>query len=270
MNPLEVLAEAVIDTLKEFSIGKLTLTSETLQEAFLAREEITSLLIGSPTYNGRQALSAPGEDKSDVAPTKSDTPNELSDELLMEFREVFLKIFDSLGPIIKGQYESLFSELMKQINESESLLNLGALGKHMGQMVDALVSQAIDQIDFSNDFFVELIRDLYKMEGQLYSYQSYSRETNQISNAFHDNLLSQTGDVQREFDLGKNLQDIRHLIAIKLNTISQAIETKRRADEVRLREADSKINDLQNNRKTYKQEIMQVKGRSESLEKKYY
>ena len=92
------------------------------------------------------------------------------------------------------------------------------------------------------------------------------RPTN-ISNEFHNDLLSHTDDMHRAFDSGKSLQDIRHLITSKLNTISKAIEIKRESDDARLQEADTKIAELQNNLRTYKQEILQVRERSESLEK---
>ncbi len=69
------------------------------------------------------------------------------------------------------------------------------------------------------------------------------------------------------FNSGRSLQDVRHLLTSKLNTISKAIEIKRESDEARLQEADANITELQNNLRIYKEEILQVKERSESLEK---
>ena len=52
-----------------------------------------------------------------------------------------------------------------------------------------------------------------------------------------------------------------------MNTISKAIEIKRESEEARLQEPDANINELQNNLRIYKDEILQVKERSKSLEK---
>jgi diguanylate cyclase len=156
------------------------------------------------------------------------------------------------------------------LNECESLLPLGLLGEEIGKLVGELINQTIEGIDFANDFLVELSKDLYKMEEQLSSYQNYNRETHEISNQFHNDLLSHTEDMHRSLNSGQSLYDIHHQITSKLNTISKAIEIKRYSDEVRLRQSDTKIAKLQNNLRTYKQEILQIRERCESLEKEVF
>jgi diguanylate cyclase (GGDEF)-like protein len=187
--------------------------------------------------------------------------------VLPGIRGAFLKILDSLRPVIKEECERQFCELQKKISGCESLLPLGRLGEQIGEMVEELINRAIDRMDYSDDFLIELSKDLSKMEQQLSSYQNYNRQTHQISSTFQNDMLSHAGEMHRAFDSGKSLPDIRHLISSKLNTISKTIEIKRQSDEARLREADAKIADLQNNLSIYKQEILQIRDRSESLEK---
>jgi diguanylate cyclase len=263
MGPLDVLSKAVIETLREFSSGKRPLDCASLKEAFTERQEVISLL-----YPALDVLANPDVRKlSRVSLVKSETPKESNIEPVSQLRNVFLKILNGLGPMIKDDYENRFSELQKKIKECESLLPLSLIGEQLGQMVGELISDAIERVEFSNDFLVELSKDLFKMEEQLSSFQDYNKETHQVSDEFHNDILSHTGEIHRAFDSGKSLQDIRNLITSKLNTISKAIEIKRESDEVRLRKADASIAELQDNLRIYKQEILQVKERSESLEK---
>ncbi|MGO9481311.1 MAG: GGDEF domain-containing protein [Candidatus Kryptoniota bacterium] len=270
MDRLEMLSQAVIATLKEFFAEKRMLNSATLKEAFLTRKELVSLLYPASEVTakgGQQGSSVPHRALSRVPLAKSETHEESNIEPLPEIRKAFLKIIDSFEPMIKGDYEIRFGELQKKLDGCASLLPLGLLGEQLGQMVGELINEAIGRIEFSNDFLAELSKDLYKMEQQLLSYQNHNRTTNHISNDFQNDLLSHTNEMHRVFDSGKSLHDVRHLITSKLNTISKAIEIKRESDEARLLEADANITELQKNLRIYKQEILQVKERSESLEK---
>ncbi len=269
MEPLEELAEVVIATLKEFSKEKRPLDSASLKEALSARKEVLSLLhrAGDEPDGDGQGLSEPGRGLCRVLPAESETIVESNILALPELRKAFFKILGSVGPMIKDDYESRFSELQQKLDGCDSLLSLGRLGEQIGQMIGELINKAVERMEFSNDFLVELSKDLYKMEDQLSQHQNYNRETYQISSAFHDDLLSHTNEMHRVFDSGKSLRDIRHQIDVKLNTISEAIELKRQSDEVRLQEADASIAELQNNLRIYKQEILQIKDRSETLKK---
>ncbi|MGO9311290.1 MAG: GGDEF domain-containing protein [Syntrophobacteraceae bacterium] len=270
MDRLEMLSQAVIAILREFFAEKRMLNSATLKEAFSTRKELVSLLYPASDITakgGQQVLSVPPRALARVTLAKSEIPEESNSESLSELRKAFLKIIDSFGPMVKGDYENQFSELHKKLDGCASLLPLGWLGEQLGQMAGELINEAIGRIEISNDFLVELSKDLYKMEEQLSLYQNHNRETNHINNDFQDDLLSHTDEMHRAFDSGKSLPDIRHLITSKLNTISKAIEIKRESDASRLEEADANITELQNNLRTYEQEILQVRERSESLEK---
>ena len=270
MDRLEVLSQEVIAILKEFRAEKRMLNSATLKEAFSTRQELASLLYPASdiTAKGeRQAPSVPGRALYRVPLARSETPEESNTEPLSELRKAFLKILDSFSPMIKDDYENRFTELHKKLDGCISLLPLSQLGQQIGQMVSELINEAIGRIELSNDFLVELSKDLFKMEEQLSSYQTYNRETHNISSEFQNDLSSHTDEIHRIFESSKSLQDVRHLLTSKLSTISKAIEIKRESDEARLQEADASITELQNNLRIYKEEIIQVKERSESLEK---
>jgi diguanylate cyclase len=105
------------------------------------------------------------------------------------------------------------------------------------------------------------------MEEDLFSYQSHNRETYILSNEFQDDVLLHTGDMGHALNVGNEFEHVRHLITSKISVIAKAVEVKRQEDEVRLLESDKKIEELQNNVKTYNQEILQVRERADTLEK---
>jgi diguanylate cyclase len=186
---------------------------------------------------------------------------------MAKLQSAFLKILHSFGPMIKGDYEKKFCQLQERIGDCSSLDSLGIVGDEVDSMVSSLINDTVAGISFSNDFLVELSKDLYKMEEQLFSYQNHNRSTYLLSNEFHNDLLLHTGDMSHALDVGDNFEDIRHLITSKLSVITKAVEVKRQADEIRLLEADKKIAELQNNVKIYNREILQVREHADTLEK---
>ena len=192
---------------------------------------------------------------------------ELELKHLLELREAFLCILGGLAPAIKGDYEGRFSLLQEEISECQSLKLLVRLGKQVGTMVGELINQAVEDTDYSNDFLFELSKDLYQMEQQLSTYQEFNKEGCQISNKFYADILSHTTEINNVLDPNKSESGIRGLILLKLTMISESIDEKRKLDELRAVESEAKIVGLQNNLKSYERELLQIRKRSESLEK---
>jgi diguanylate cyclase (GGDEF)-like protein len=268
MEPAEALSEAVMGILKEFSSKRLPLNCASLKEIFAAREEIVSLLAPDIQANikGQQPSTVCGE----LCYTLPQAPaghKELELEQLPELREAFLCILDGLAPAIKGDNETRFSLLQEEICECRSLNLLGRFGKQVGAMVGELINMAVKDTDYSNDFLFELSKDLYQMEQQLSKYQEFNRESCKISNEFYTDISSYTTDIHHAMGPNKDEADIRNLIHSKLIMISESIDDKRKSDERRAIEADVKIVELQNNLKSYEKELLQIRKRSEVLEK---
>ena len=169
--------------------------------------------------------------------------------------------------MIKGDYEKRFADLQSRIDKCESFQCLIKMVNEVSEMVGELINVSIERSDYSNDFLFELSKDLYDMEGKLSSYQEFNRDTHNMSTHFNDNILEHTKDINHAVDSCSNPHDIRNVIATKLNTISNAIDSKRKMDDIKLRQADDKISELQINLSTYEKEILQVRQRSETLEK---
>ncbi len=99
------------------------------------------------------------------------------------------------------------------------------------------------------------------MEQQLSTYQDFNREGCKISDEFHSDILSVTSDINHAIGPNKNKSGLRGLILSKLTMISESIDEKRKSDERRASESEIKIVELQNNLKSYEQELLQIRKR---------
>lgn len=268
MKPAEALSEAVMDVLKEFSSKRLPLNGASLREIFAAREEIVSLL--APVVGATRKGQQPSAECGDLSYSLPHVPpgrEESELEQLPGLREAFLEVLDGLAPAIKGDHESRFSLLQEEIGGCEALEDLGRLGKQVGTMVGELIDQAVRSTDYSNDFLFELSKDLFKMEEQLSTYQEFNKEGGRISKDFYSDILSYTTDIHKAIAPDNKEGSLRDLIMSKLIKISDSIDDKRKVDEKREIEAELKIAELQNNLRSYEKELLQIRKRSESLEK---
>lgn len=271
MESLEILTESVLNIFKEFSSGRRPLNAATLKEAFSARKEIQALL--HPVLNASPAgrseeVSESGKMQARIPLPEAATPkNATTAGQLSGLRDAFLKILKNLGPLIKGEHEIQLTRLLNKINQCDSFLQFGLIGELIGTLVGKIIDDTVGRMDYSNDFLVELSKDLYKLEDQLLSFQAYNRDTHQLSSKFNDDLLTNAHDMHSIFDTGKSLQDIKTHFTSKLVAISNAIQVKNHSDEVRAKEADTKIAQLQNSLNTYNLEILQIRDRADSLEK---
>ena len=269
MQSVELLSQMVIDVLKELSAQKRTLTAAALKEAFSGKKEILSLLShvpGDPMSEHGNETATPQRQLRRVELKRVDDSTPSGIEILAKLRSVFLKIIAGVAPIVKGEYEKQFSQLEKRISACESLESLGIVGGELDSMISSLINDTVAMIAFSNDFLVELSKDLHKIEEDLFSCRNHNRETYNLSSEFHDDLLLHTGDMSHVLNVGNSFEETSHLITSKLSVIAKAVDVKRQEDEVRLLEADKKIEELQNNVKTYNQEILQVRERADALE----
>jgi len=267
MEPLEQLSEAIIDILKDFSLERRMFSSSALREAISSRQEIVSLI--EPITGTISDLPEAAPHSLDFTATVFEPVSEPSSSAdpLAVLRGTFLNILEGLAPAIRGDYENRFRDLQKEIRYSQSLASLSELGDRIGRMVGELTEEAVGRMAYSNEFLVELSKDLYKMEERLGTYHDFNRETHQLDVEFQNELLSHTRDMHRSLNSGEAFDEVRHTITSKLFTISKAIEGKTLADEARLREADLRIAELESNLRTHNQEILNMRERADSLEK---
>ncbi len=270
MRSLQLLSEAIIETLKDFSTEKRPLTIESLTSALSARGEISSLLCDSPS----EIADSDGDLASLSSSTISRVSLKASKHVQTDFSAVFRQVLDtlkviltSLEPLAREENLHQASELKGRIDHCHSVESLAAKRDEIIQAVKSIVNRAVEQIDFANDFLSELSENLSEMEKQLFSYQNLNRETFMLQGQFCDDLLTQTKEMDHAVNSAKALEDTRQIISSRLSIIGKAIEIKRQEDESRRKEADSTIAELQVSVRNYNEEINQVTKRAIALEK---
>ncbi len=269
MEPIELISDFVLETLKEFSTQKKALTVESLSHALSSNIEIVSLF--KPETNKDDFDINPGQHSQKLArvPLKGQMPPPQSDFQLFfrKLRNTFKIILATIEPLAREEELQLSSKLKQRLEACHTLESLADHGDDLIAMVKSLYGRASEQLEYTNQFLSELSNHLVRMEAQLFSYQHHNRETYAIQDKFCDSILFQTVEMNQAARVTKGLEEIRNLIAGRLSIIGKAIETKREEDETRLREADTKIAELQSSVRDYNAEILQVKERADALEK---
>lgn len=268
MEQIEIIADFVLQTLKEFSTQKKALTVESLSHALSSNIEIISLF-KPPDKDDFDINTGQHSQKLARVPLKGQKPSQQSDFQLFfrKLRSTFKIILATIEPLAREEELQLSSKLKQRLEACHTLESLADHGDDLIAMVKSLYGRASEQLDYTNQFLSELSDHLVRMEAQLFSYQHHNRETYAIQDKFCDSILSQTVEMNQAVRVTKGLEEIRNLIAGRLSIIGKAIQTKREEDETRLREADTKIAELQSSVRDYNAEILQVKERADALEK---
>jgi diguanylate cyclase len=272
MKSFEILSDIIIETLQGFSSNKQSLTSLALCQALSQRSELSSLLprTASMDHYPQTTASPPSLEISwqDGSIDHLDQKSlKLNQKYVQQVRDTYLRILTGLAPISRGEYVERSSELQRRIEGCYQMETLLEFGEDLVNIVRLLVSRAFEDIDHASDILSELGKDLTGMEAQLISYHVHNRETFRSNDKFTSHLLLDTEEISEAFHLSDVLADARGLISFKLLALKKAIERKRQEDEVRLQDADYKIDELKKSLQGYKEEVARSKQRADALEK---
>ena len=179
----------------------------------------------------------------------------------------FSMVLASIESISREENTKRVSDLRRRLNACDTIESLAMQSGEILGTVNSIVSRAVEEMDFTNEFLLELSENLSAMEGQLFSYQNHNRETYELQGQFCDNLLSETQQMDQAVVFARAIEDARSIISSRLALIGKAIQMKRQEDEIRLREADSTIAELQMSVRNYNKEITLVTQRAIELEK---
>jgi diguanylate cyclase len=266
MKSIRLLSEAIIETLKEFSSQKRTLTVDSLCSALSGKEEICALLDDSTSADIEH-----GPSPVPLASGEAAAVNQAAQpECALTFRQLldaFKMILASIESISREEHIERASNLRRRLDACDTLESLAGQSGEVLSIINSIVSRSVEEIDFTNEFLMDLSENLSAMEGQLFSYQSQNRETYELQGQFCDKLLSQTQQMDQAVVFARALEDARNIISSRLALIGKAIQMKRQEDEIRLKKADSTIAELQMSVRNYNKEITLVTQRAIELEK---
>jgi diguanylate cyclase len=268
MKSLQLLSEAIIEILKGLSSTRSPLTAESLRVALSGRKEIYALLKDPPAIIEDQQAHGFSNKIARVS-LKIPGPVRQPDlsQALQPVSDSFNMILATIEQIAQGENLQRASKLRLRLDDCHTMESLALESGEIVNTVNSVVNRAVEQIDFANELLAELTKNLSAMEKQLFSYQGHNRETYMLQDQFHDNLLSQTREIDQAVIVSTAIEDARSIISSRLSIIGKAIEEKRHEDETRLKDADSKIAELQMSVHSYTEEINKVTRRANELEK---
>jgi diguanylate cyclase len=262
MESLRVLSEAIIRVLKEFSLSKSYLSVESLMVALADDKDVCALLRERPRAAEAGSSGTVGL-HTERAGDRRDLPQTPLDQVLGAFDS----ILSIIEPTMQEETQSQYSDLKRRLHECQTLEDLALESSNIVSTVNSAVCRTGEQTLVANEFLIKLSQNLSSLEEQLFSYQSHNQETYILHDQFCNNLLSQTQDIKHVVTISKAIEDARDLISSRIETIGNALAAKRREDEARLVEADSKITALQTSVRDYNAEIDKITQRAEELEK---
>lgn len=262
MKPIEILSEAIIEVLKDFSATRSPLTAPSLKHALASRDDLIHIFsraemqAGGPSNGRTPRQDAPspkkgadGRNAADIAP----------------IRDIFKKTLVELGALSREETVQRSSELQQRFSECQSMDCIVSLGDELIGMIRVLVFRTVEERDTTSGLLAEVKNQLTGMEKQLIAYHGFNEDAFRSNEDFRSDLLSRTVEIQEAFDREDRLQD-RSFIVSKLQHIKAAIEAKQREDKMRLSEANRKIAELKANLKASREEILLMEQRTIALE----
>lgn len=268
MSPFEILSEFVIEILKEFAIEKRKLTPDTLSDALSRKEKVASLLAAVQSTGGgtvkKENVSLSCEVSDDETPKTEDPPEQPAPPLFKQVNGIYAKLLLELEPLSKGMNAQLLTALRERVQNCRDQGEIAANGEDIVSVTKVLITRVVQETQYANDFLSELGKDLTGVEKELDLYQDHRRETNLLNDKFHSNLLTHTEEMNKAVAM-EEFED--NSIASKLTSIVKTVMKKRQEDEVRIREADSKIAELQKSIRKSNSAINEATQRANALEK---
>ncbi len=267
MSSFEVLSEFLIEILKEFAIEKRKLTVDNLSDALSKKEKVISLLAAGRATDGtgnKEDISMSCELSDEDAPRKTDPSGQIDTALFQQVSKIFSGLLLELEPISKGMHAQLVTTLRERVRNCREQREMVANGEELVGVTKVLITRVVQETQYANDFLSELGKDLTGVEKDLNSYQDHRLETNRLNDKFNSTLLAHTEEMNKAVQREVFEDDS---IPTKVTAIIKTVMMKRQDDEVRLREADSKIAELQKSIRKSNFAIHEATERADALEK---
>jgi diguanylate cyclase (GGDEF)-like protein len=185
---------------------------------------------------------------------------------LLQMQNAFFAILSQFETVAPEEYAKRILSLKKRIKASEDMDMVLALGGDVIALIQAYLSHAGEEREQVTAFVAELTRNLSEMERQMVNSLNDTRDSYRENKKFNDTLQVEMEGIQRSVSVAKTIEESRNFVFSKLNAIKQALENKRRQDELRLQTNNEKVGELQKNLQSMKNEITRVQERTKTLE----
>ncbi len=265
-NNVEALCGIIIDALKELRGSSQPVTPSVLHLALSTRQDYIELL----TDRGLAKSSFESFRQSDKeVPGRQlvHKGDELSNgayiRTLQDFRLNLLSEFEDRLP---KEFLVLASEIRELISKSNEVQQIFDLNDNILEILRAATRRARGELEQFTNLVKAIGKDLVEMESGLMSSYSCTRETFENNKAFNNTLAHDLADTTETIHISTNLVELKGFVASKLATIKEALEEKRKHDDLQLKKATSEVRKLRQSITGMKQEVVQVQKRARDLE----
>jgi diguanylate cyclase len=265
-NDSEALCSVIIDTLKELRLGSQPVTPSVLHQALSEKPDYIELMIRRGFSNSTSDGSCQSNEEvhgKQLLPKGNDSLNESYIKILQDFRLNLLSEFEDKLPKEFLALASEIRELVSKSNKVEQILNLN---DNILEVLRAATRRATGELEQFTSLVKEIGKDLVEMESSLISSLSSTRETFENNKAFNNTLAQDLADTTETIHICASLIELKGFVAAKLSTIKEALEKKRKYDDLQLEKATAEVKQLRQRIIGMKQGIVYVQKRAIDLE----
>lgn len=237
---------------------------EEIRNLILKEEPISCPLPAAEQAGAAEPVRAALKETPELS-TKTEAPDSVH-LYLDQLRNAFSAILSELEAVAPEKYLGRILDLKKRIKLCEDIEALLALGGDLVGLIQTYIDHAGQEREQVATFVAELAKNLSEMENHMLSSFTDTRDSFRENKEFNDSLQVEMESIKESFSIAKTIEESRNYVFSKLAAIKQALEAKRRQDEIRLRTNNEKVGELQKNLQHMRNEISRVQERTKTLE----
>lgn len=263
---IEGLCGLIIETLKELRWSSQPVTAGALHRALSSRQDYIELLTHRELANTSiEGACQSGEKVAGKLPVHKEN-NSLNGSYIKALQDFRLNLLGEFEDRLPREFLTLASEIRELIGKSDKVQQILDLNDNILEILRAATSRAKGELEQYTSLVKEIGKDLVEMESDVMSSFSCTRETFENDKAFNNTLAHNLVDTTQTLDISTNLVELKGFVASKLSTIKEALEKKRKHDDLQLKKATVRVKKLRQNITGMKREIVQVQKKARVLE----
>ncbi len=190
-----------------------------------------------------------------------------SEAVLDELRSIFLSLIAEFDQDFGEDYSRRVSVLRTKMENSACLEDILKLKKDI-LMFFELYNQAInEERNMVTDFIAEMSLGLLELERQYLDTINQTGQSRKEDNKFSSLVENHMEDMKKSAQLSTTLAEFRELVLLRLASIRNALEEKRRSEAMRHERLEEEMESLNQNLSRMKKEVDQVQEKRKALEK---
>jgi diguanylate cyclase len=231
---MDRLCELIMDELKVLSAKRQALTFSSLHKALSAKAE---------------RFEVPG------------LQNELG-----EIKEALERILIEFNSDHDCQFGGQSSEILKQIQESESFGALYLLRDEIANLVHAYRTAIRDENRELSSLVVEISNQLADVEKKCLDLIKKATLSNQAGSTFENMVETEIDEFRRSAESCQSLPEIKKMVKVRLENIRSALEAKKVEDQIRQQHFGTEVENLRTNLEVMQTKIARDRAKRKSLE----